>query len=147
MSWMLPNPFVLPLKVQAAHIDHYGHVNNAAYLTYMEEVSWRHSEHLGLGFADYQQLDRAMVVARHEIDYLQPAYEGDVLDIATWIVACDRKMRLVRRFQLMRPADGKTLLKARTLFVCAGLSDGRPRRFPEQFVATYLPAVVAETAA
>ncbi len=147
MTWQLPNPYVLSIDVEPDAIDHYGHVNNTEYLRYIEQVSWAHSAQLGLTLKDYQALDRAMVVTRHEIDYLAPAYEGETLQLATWIVDCDQKMRLVRRFQLYRPADQKTLMQARTTFICASLSSGRPRRFPAIFIQTYLPAVVDEDAA
>lgn len=142
--WDLPNPFVFELTVQPDAIDHYGHVNNAEYLRYIEQVSWKHSNHLGLTLADYQRLDRAMVVVRHEIDYLAPAFEAEVLQIATWITGFDQRFTLTRRFQLLRPADGKTLMRGRTHFACVALSTGKPRRLPEEFVTVYLPALIQE---
>jgi acyl-CoA thioester hydrolase len=143
--WDLPNPFVLALTVQPEAIDHYGHVNNAEYLRYMEQVSWKHSNHLGLTLDDYRQLDRAMVVVRHEIDYQAPAFEGEALQIATWIVSFDQRFTLTRRFQLLRVADGKTLMRGRTRFACIALSSGRPSRLPDAFVAVYRPALIQET--
>jgi len=146
MNWDLPNPFCIPLSISAEAIDHYGHVNNAEYLKFIEAVSWQHSQQLGLNLADYQALDRAMVVARHELDYLASAYEDDQLLMATWIVDCDHRMTLVRRFQLLRPKDGKTLFRARTHFACVALSSHRPRRLPERFLQVYLPALTNQTA-
>ena len=66
------------------------------------------------------------------------------LALATWIVDCDGRFSLTRRFQLIRPADGKTLLKARTRFACVALSSGRPKRLPEEYQRIYGAAVVAE---
>ena len=57
--------------------------------------------------------------------------------LATWIVESDQKLRMDRRFQLVRPADGVTLLRARTTFVCIELSSGRPRRMPVEFIEGY----------
>lgn len=147
MSWDLPQPFCLQFKVPAEAIDHYGHVNNAEYLKFVEQISWQHSQDLGLSLTDYRALDRAMVVVRHELDYQAPAYEGDQLEMATWIVDCDQRTRLVRRFQLRRPADGKTLFRGKTYFACVALSSHRPRRLPEKFIQIYLPAMIAETPA
>lgn len=146
MRWDRPNPYVLPLAVEDQSIDHYGHVNNAEYLRYVEQVSWAHSNSLGLTFADYQQLDRGMVVVHHEIDYLAPAFAGEQLEIATWIVGFDQRFTLTRRFQLQRPADGKTLMRGLTRFACVQLSNGRPRRLPDEFTRIYLPALVADEA-
>ncbi|NGO90767.1 MAG: acyl-CoA thioesterase, partial [Halomonas sp.] len=54
------------------------------------------------------------------------------------------RFSLTRRFQLIRPADGKTLLKARTRFACVALSSGRPKRLPEEYQRIYGAAVVTE---
>ncbi|WP_027965972.1 acyl-CoA thioesterase [Halomonas halocynthiae] len=144
MYWDLPSPFVIDLVVEASAIDHFGHVNNAEYLRWVEQVSWEHSSELGLNLTHYRKLDRAMVVHRHELDYLAPAFEGDRLQLATWIVACDARFTLTRRFQLLRPADGRVLLRARTRFACIALSSGRPRRLPAEFTQCYGSALVNE---
>ncbi|MCY1278850.1 tol-pal system-associated acyl-CoA thioesterase [compost metagenome] len=142
MSWDLPNPFTIDLKVAADDIDGLGHANNAAYVTWMERCAWRHSQSLGLDLAVYRNLDRAMAVLRHEIDYLASAYEEDELQIGTWIVESDRRLKMTRRFQLIRPADAATLLRAQTTFVCIELSSGKPKRMPAEFIEGYGPAVL-----
>lgn len=144
MCWDLPSPFVIELVVEASAIDHFGHANNAQYLRWIEQVSWAHSAELGLDLARYRELDRAMVVHRHELDYLAPALEGDRLQLATWIVECDGRLTLTRRFQLLRPADGRTLLRARTRFACIALSSGRARRLPAEFRQCYGRVLVGE---
>lgn len=144
MNWDLPAPFVIELEVDASTIDEYDHVNNAEYLRWVERVSWAHSAHLGLDLARYRALDRAMAVHRHELDYLAPALEGDRLQLATWIVDCDGRLTLTRRFQLIRPVDGRTLLRGRTRFACIALSSGRPRRLPAEYAAIYGEALVVE---
>ncbi len=44
---------------------------------------------------------------------------------------------MTRRFQLMRPSDGATLLRAQTTFVCIELSSGKPKRMPAEFIEGY----------
>ncbi|CAH1042169.1 acyl-CoA thioesterase [Halomonas sp. TD01] len=144
MEWALPNPFVIDLQVASEAIDVYQHVNNSEYLRWVEQISWAHSEALGLSLERYQSLDRAMVVHRHELDYLAPAYVDDKLQLATWIVACDGRFSLTRRFQLKRVSDGKALLNARTRFACVALTSGRPKRLPVEYQRIYGDAVVAE---
>ena len=61
--------------------------------------------------------------------------------MATWIVASDNKLRLTRHFQVMRPKDQATLLRARSNFVCIELSSGKARRMPEIFIQTYGKAI------
>lgn len=137
MNWDLPTPFVIERVVDESAIDHYGHANNAEYLRWVEHASWAHSRCLGLTLDDYRTLDRGMVVHRHELDYLAPAHVGERLRLATWIVDCDGRLTLTRRFQLIRESDGITLLRARTRFACIELSSGRARRMPQRFVTTY----------
>lgn len=137
MTWDMPNPFVIDIKVVADDIDGLGHANNAVYVSWLERCAWRHSQNLGLDLAEYRRLDRAMAVLRHEIDYLAAAYEDQELQMATWIVESDHRLRMDRRFQLVRPEDGSTLLRARTTFVCIELSTGKPKRMPEEFIEGY----------
>lgn len=142
MSWDLPTPFVIDLLVGSDDIDGLGHANNAVYVSWLERCAWRHSQSLGLDLAEYRRLDRAMAVVRHEVDYLASAYEGEQLQVATWIIESDKKLRMSRHFQLIRPADGVTLLRAKTTFVCIELSTGKPKRMPPEFLEGYGPAVV-----
>ncbi|MFC0708130.1 acyl-CoA thioesterase [Azorhizophilus paspali] len=142
MSWRWPAPFVIDIEVLPAHIDGLGHVNNVVYVGWLEECAWRHSQSLGLGLDEYRRLDRAMAVLRHEIDYLASARLGERLQMGTWIVNAYRGLKMTRRFQLLRPADGVTLLSAQTIFACIELSSGRPRRMPEAFVERYGKALI-----
>ncbi|MED5611358.1 thioesterase family protein [Pseudomonas sp. JH-2] len=147
MAWDLPEPFVIDISVGAEDIDGLGHANNAVYVSWLERCAWRHSQRLGLDLAEYRRLNRAMAVVRHEIDYLAAAYEGEELQMGTWIVESDQKLRMDRRFQLVRPADGVTLLRARTTFVCIELSSGRPKRMPAEFIEGYGRALLGATPA
>jgi acyl-CoA thioester hydrolase len=142
MDWQHPAPFVLDIEVSAEHIDEFAHVNNTVYVGWMEQCAWAHSRSLGLTLDDFARLDRGMLVVRHEIDYLAAAREGERLQLGTWIVECDGRLSITRQFQLCRPADSATLLRARTRFVCAELSSGKPRRLPAEFVDRYGRALV-----
>lgn len=137
MNWDFADPFVIDLCVGAEDIDGLGHANNAVYVSWLERCAWRHSQYLGLDLAEYRRLDRAMAVVRHEVDYLASAYEDQELQMATWIVESDQRLKMDRRFQLIRPADGVTLLRAKTTFVCIELSSGKPKRMPAEFVEGY----------
>ncbi|WP_043529266.1 acyl-CoA thioesterase [Litchfieldella xinjiangensis] len=144
MVWDLPSPYTIEIQVGTSAIDDFDHVNNLEYLRWIEAISWQHSAELGLDLARYREHDRAMVVHRHELDYLRAAFLGESLELATWIVACDGRLTLTRRFQLLRPADGQTLLRARTRFACIELSSGRARRMPAEYATRYGDAIVRE---
>lgn len=140
--WQLPNPHVVEWQIQASDIDHYDHVNNVAYVARLEQVAWSHSNALGLDFKAYKKLDRGMAISRHEIDYLAASLLNEQLLCATWIVECDRKLKLARQFQFIRQSDLKTVLRARTEFVCIALSSGKPKRMPDRFIEVYYKALI-----
>ena len=143
MSWDLAEkPYLIELQVQPDEIDGLGHANNAVYVSWLERCAWSHSQHLGLDLAEYQRLDRAMAIIRHEVDYLVSAYLGQTLQVATWIIESDHRFKMTRRFQVMRPADGVTLLRALTTFACIEMSSGKPKRMPVEFVEGYGAAVI-----
>lgn len=138
LAWDHPHPFVRPVAPGRQDIDGLEHTNNAVYLQWCERVAWAHSEALGLGLADYRRLDRAMAIRRGEYDHLLPTLLGDELLLGTWLLPGDARMRMERRFQLLRPRDGATVLRARWELVCIEISSGRARRMPVEFTAAYL---------
>lgn len=142
IEWDLPEPFILPWHIALEHIDHYQHVNNVAYLMQVEQLAWAHSNALGLSFADYQACDRAMVIRRHELDYILPSHKDDLLQCATWIAGCDGKLTLTRQFQFVCERRNTTVFRAKTTFVCTSLTTGKPRRMPPAFIEHYVNAVV-----
>jgi acyl-CoA thioester hydrolase len=141
-GWDLPSPFIIDHAVAAEDIDGLGHANNTSYMKWCEQVSWAHSAALGITLDTYLSLRRAMVIRRCEYDYLRAAFDGEPLQLATWLVECDDVIRIVRRFQIRDPRTGATLLRARTEFVCVDLDSGRATRMPALFVNTYGPAIV-----
>ena len=146
IKWDYPTPFTLCLTPLADDIDGLQHTNNAVYVRWCEQVAWAHSEKLGLSLTDYQYLNRAMAIRRSEYDYLHPAMLGDEVTIATWLTGSDGKLMLKRHFQLVRPADGATLMRGRWELVCIELDSGKPRRMPAEFSGIYLPAIIAPAA-
>jgi acyl-CoA thioester hydrolase len=141
-NWLFSKPFIKPWRITSEQIDHYNHANNVVYVSQLEKTAWAHSNSLGLTIEKYQSLDRGMAIFRHEIDYLAAAILDDQVSCATWIVACDHKLKLTRQFQFIRDYDGVTLLKARTEFVCIALSSGKPKRMPSIFSDIYGDAMI-----
>lgn len=143
ISWDVPAPHVERVTVGAEHLDAFGHTNNVVYLQWLEKVAWSHSISLGLGFDAYERLGAGCVARRHELDYLGATFAGDELLLGTWIHECDAKFTMWRAYQIVRAGDGKTVMRARTHWVCIDLKSGRPKRMPAEFVAAYRPVVAA----
>ena len=138
-DWDLPAPHVHAVVAGSDDIDGYGHVNNAVYLKWLDQTAWSHSTALGLSPEACIGARRGMAVLRSQLHYLAPALESDRLEVGTWIVGTDGRLRCARRFQVRRLVDGRTLLRALLHYVCIDLDSGRARRMPPEFVARYRP--------
>ncbi len=143
VNWDVAAPFVESVTVMPEDIDEFAHTNNVVYLRWLERVAWNHSVSLGLSMEDYRRLNAGCVARRHEMDYLAPTFAGDQLLAATWIAECDAKFTMWRGYQIIRPADGKTIMRARTHWVCVDLKTGRIKRMPPEFVAAYRPVSIS----
>ena len=108
-AWDFPSPHLIELTVQAADIDAYGHVNNAVYLTWLDRVAWSHSAALGIPVESCLSQRRGMAAQRIEIEYLRAARAHDAVQVATWIMHSDARLRVGRRFQVWRGGDGQTM--------------------------------------
>lgn len=136
--WDFLTPHVVTVEVLPANIDEYNHVNNAVYLSWLDEAAWSHSATLGSSLEQCLALRRGMAAHRTEIDYIRAAVLGDHVLVGTWIVSTDTKLRVERRFQVKRARDGETLARARIDYVCINLDTGRATRMPESFQRTYV---------
>jgi len=144
-NWDLPAPHLHAVVAASDDIDGYGHVNNAVYVRWLDATAWSHSASLGIPPELCVSGRQGMAVWRTQINYLAPAFEADRLEVATWIVGSDARLRVARRFQICRAADGKTLLRALLHYVCIDLNSGKPSRMPPIFSERYraLPEVTA----
>ena len=71
----------LKIEIRFSDLDAMRHVNNATYLTFIEEARIAYfNEVLG---RDKSSLNYSAIVARIEIDYLQPINLGDKLEVLT----------------------------------------------------------------
>lgn len=128
--------FELTLTAAAEHIDELGHVNNAVWVQWMEQVAVAHWRNV----ADAaHQDDYFWVVVRHEIDYLRPAFEGDVITARTWVGEAPKGARFDRHVEFKGP-DGKVCVRSRTDWAIIDKALGRPIRVPPEVVAPFMPA-------
>jgi acyl-CoA thioester hydrolase len=76
-------------------------------------------------------------VVRHEIDYLRPAFEGDVLTGRTWVGDAPRGARFDRHVEFVG-RDGKTCVRARTSWAIIDRTSNRPIRVPPEVIAPFV---------
>ena len=129
--------FAKTLTVRADAIDGNGHVNNVAYVQWMQDIAIEHFTSLcGTGAMGQ---DLTWVAFEHNVQYLAQAREGDVIEIRTWVAEM-RRVRSVRRYEFVRPSDDKLLVRGQTQWAVVDTKTGTPRPVPpaitQAFAAT-----------
>ena len=125
----------LEILVSADVVDRNRHVNNVAYVQWMQDAAVRHSAATGCTRMT-EDIGATWVARMHRIEYLSPAFAGDVLALLTW-VADLRKVRSLRRYKFVRAADQKVLAVGETHWVFVDASTGRPRGIPNELAALF----------
>ncbi|HXC73902.1 MAG TPA: thioesterase family protein [Sphingomicrobium sp.] len=118
------------------HIDELGHVNNAVWVRWMEQVAVAHWRSV----ADAEHQDAYFwVVVRHEIDYLRAVLEGERITARTWVGDNLKGAKFDRHIEFVG-ADGKPRVRSRTDWAIIDKASGRPIRIPPEVVAPFTAA-------
>jgi acyl-CoA thioester hydrolase len=128
--------FELTLATRPEHIDELGHVNNAVWVQWIQQAAVAHWEAVA---AQAHKDAYYWVVVRHEIDYLWPAREGDVVTARTWVADAPQGARFDRFVEFIG-ADGKTCVRSKTQWAIIDKALGRPIRVPAEVVAPFVAA-------
>ena len=127
-------PFELSMTAQAEDIDELGHVNNASWVRWIQDMATEHWR----AAADPAHVDAYVwVVIRHEIDYLRPGLPGETVTGRTWVAEAPRGARFDRHVEFVGE-DGKTRVRAKTTWAIIDKATGRPIRVPGEVAAPFL---------
>jgi acyl-CoA thioester hydrolase len=121
------------LEVRFRDCDPLGHVNNAVYLTYLEQARlfyWR--ELWGFGNAERPGMP-GVIMARAEIDYCSPAKYGQTLEVRIDLAAVGRSS-FTYDYDIL-DEEGRTIASARTVQVMYDYAAARPVPIPDEIRA------------
>jgi acyl-CoA thioester hydrolase len=127
----MPRIHVREFTVPESAIDVNRHVNNLEYLRWMQDAAIEHSAARGWDLARYLAARVVWVVRSHTIEYLRPAFAGDTLQLATWVVDL-RPRSSLRKYLCFRAADGHVVARAETLWVLVDAQTGRACALPAE---------------
>ena len=126
--------FELLIVAGEGDIDELGHVNNAVWVRWIQELATTHWR----AAADPAHVDSYVwVVVRHEIDYLRAVLPGETVTGRTWVGEAPRGARFDRHVEFTG-ADGKPRVRARTTWAILDKGTGRPLRVPVAVAAPFL---------
>ena len=117
------------IHVRWGELDPYGHVNHAAYLSYLEHARIAALEHIGWGMGSLRDRGYQVVVTRADVRFRRPAAAAEQLVIDSWIE--ELRPASSRWRQTIRRGD-KVILEAEITAACT-TADGRPTRTPQDF--------------
>ena len=132
--------FTHQLEVRFRDCDAMGHVNNAVYLTYLEEARFHHWRAAGLARRALESAPAAdaavpadvpgVILARVEIDYRRAAKYGDLLRIHLGIAAIGRTS-FTYEYEIEDEA-GALIATAKTVIVCFDYAAAKPVPLSEE---------------
>lgn len=130
----MSTPFTRAITAQPDDIDELGHVNNAVWVRWIQDVATAH----WYAVASPGHHDAYVwLIVRHEIDYLRALKAGETVTARTWVADAPRGAKFDRLMEFAG-ADGKVHVRARTTWAILDRTTGRPLRVPTAVIAPFL---------
>jgi acyl-CoA thioester hydrolase len=120
--------FTTSIDVRFRDMDAVGHVNNAVFLTYLEQARIAYWMKV-TGLTDIRSID--IILARVEIDYRSPAAFGETLEVGVRCLSlgrssCTLELRLTER------ETGRLVAESRNVIVHYDYAAGRAVPIPDR---------------
>jgi acyl-CoA thioester hydrolase len=127
-------PYRTTITAAPEDIDVLGHVNNAIWVKWIQDVAVAHWD----AIAPPAHRDAYIwVVTRHEIDYRGNVSDGETVTAETWVQEPPRGARF-DRYMRFTGADGKIRVEAKTTWALIERASGRLMRVPADVAAPFL---------
>jgi acyl-CoA thioester hydrolase len=120
------------VTVTPSNIDHMGHVNNAVYLTWVQEAVVRYWEAVAPSDAVAKHL---WVALKHEISYLRPAFLTDNL-VAEVLAESTRGARAF--FSTVIRRGQQVVAEVKSSWCCLDAATKRPARLGRDVIELFL---------
>ncbi len=128
------NVFTQSFTAMPADIDELGHVNNAVWVRWIQEIAVAH----WMAHADPEHRHADFwVVTRHEVDYRGNMGVGETVTGETWVAAAPKGARFDRAVRFTG-ADGKVKVEAVTTWAMLERASGRIARVRPEIAAPFL---------
>lgn len=126
--------FTKTFIAEAGDIDELGHVNNAVWVRWVQELAVAHWEAVA---PVEHRAAFVWVVTRHEIDYRGNLAAGATATGKTWVPEPPRGARFDRHFRFV-DGEGKVLVEGITTWALLDRASGRLLRVREEIAAPFL---------
>ena len=123
-----------PITATEADIDELGHVNNAVWVKWIQDIAVAHWAAVA---SAEQQAAYIWVVTRHEIDYRGNVGPGQTVTGETWVPDPPKGARFDRHVRFSG-ADGKVKVEAVSTWALLDRATGRLLRVRPELAAPFL---------
>lgn len=124
--------FEQTFTAQAADIDELGHVNNAVWVRWVQNLA---TAHWSATATAAQSATYIWVVVRHEIDYLGNLTEGESVTGRTWVAEAAVGAKFDRYAEFSK--EGRVIVRAQTTWAILDRATTRPIRVPKDVVERF----------
>lgn len=112
---MVEYRFYHPIEVRYGDLDPQGHVNNAKYLTFMEQARVAYIQHLGLWkYGSF--MDLGIIIADAHVTFLAPIHLDQPVRVGVHVSRLGNKS-LTMEYRLEDGRDGKVLATGSSVLV------------------------------
>lgn len=126
--------FTQRITARPEDIDVLGHVNNAVWVRWIQDVAVAHWDAVA---PEAHRAAYIWVVTRHEIDYRGNVSAGETVTAETWVPEPPRGARFDRHMRFLGD-DGKVRVEAKTTWALLDRASGRLVRVPAEVAAPFL---------
>ncbi|ANC86663.1 thioesterase [Sphingomonas sp. NIC1] len=126
--------FTMTITAAAEDIDELGHVNNAVWVRWIQDIAVAHWD--AVAPAEHRET-MIWVVTRHEIDYRGNVVAGETVTGETWVPEPPKGARFDRHVRFIG-ADGKVKVEAVTTWALLERATGRLMRVRPEVAAPFL---------
>jgi acyl-CoA thioester hydrolase len=121
-------PIIVPIHTHWGDMDIFQHINNVAYVRYLEDARTHFLEHAGF---QPMTAEYGHIVARHDVQYLhQMEHRSAPFQMELWVEDI-ANATYVLGYELCD--SDHVYLRARTTMVCMSMVTNRPTRLPVDY--------------
>ena len=126
--------FSHPIEVRYGDLDPQGHVNNANFLTYLEQARVNYLIKLGLFMGNQSFLEVGIILAEAQITFLSPVLFGMKVDVETQVTRLGNKS-MDMAYRMLDRTTSSILATAKTTLVTFDYRSNQTIAIPDEWRA------------